>query len=96
MANEQRSQTISNVDTSFLNVNTTQQKVFQEIGCHLKLFKTLFKHYVLSIDSCPYIFNLFFVHHLTYVYVVTAEGKIFDVMKQLKSSIKNAPPPIFG
>ena len=48
------------VDTFFL-VNTIQKKLLPKIGRHLKV-KTLLMHYFPSKDSCPYIFNLLFVH----------------------------------
>ena len=68
MANKQRSRTVSNVRTleTFLIVTENNEKLFQEIGYPLKLFITVFMHYVSNIDSCPYNFNLFFVYHPTY------------------------------
>ena len=65
MANEQRTQTVSIYSDIFSHYKTTQRKLFHEICCHLELFKTMFMHYVSSIDSCSYIFKIFFVDHPT-------------------------------
>ena len=84
------------VDTSLLVAKTIQEKLLQEIGCHLKL-KTLLMHYFPSIVSCPYIFNLFFVYSFDHMpNSMKKQSLIFNVMRQLKLSIKNACQSISG